>query len=107
MSTPIPNFDYYKLDTQFHDDYVSSPDYEWESSIRRQKGSSNWRREKIIGAGAFGSVWLEKNDGGQLRAVKSLHQKGITFSRELLAFITLLDACVPIHIPYLATLSAG
>lgn len=74
MSTS--NFDNYKLDTQFHGDYVTSPNYEWESSIRRQKGSSRWKREREIGAGAFG---IEKNDGGQLRAVKSLHQKGINF----------------------------
>lgn len=103
MSTPISNFDHYKLETQFHDDYVSSPSYEWESSIRRQEGPSKWRREKEIGVGAFGSVWLEKSDRGQLRAVKSLHQKGPAFLRELLAFITLLDVCVPIHIPYLST----
>lgn len=105
MSTP--NFDNYKLDTQFHGDYVTSPNYEWESSVRRQKGSSKWKRQREIGAGAFGSVWLEKNDGGQPRAVKSLHQKGINFLRELLAFITLLDACVHIYIPNLATLLAG
>lgn len=51
---------------------------------------------KKIGSGAFGSVWLEKKRGGQLRAVKRLQRDSMVgFSQELLALVTLTDVSPP------------
>lgn len=55
----------------------------------------------MIGAGGFGSVWLEKEqDGGQLRAVKMIQRHVIDstgFSPELAALITLTDVSIRPH----------
>lgn len=63
-----------KLETEFGDGYVVNMTYEWGFSMRQPTGLSKWKQEKLIGVGAFGSVWLERKDGGrgQLRAVKWL-----------------------------------
>lgn len=79
---PIPKLDHYKLETEFYDGYVVNPTYEWKFSTRRLKGSLKWKREKHLGTGVFGSVWLEKEEGGgQLRTVKSLDWQGLLRSR--------------------------
>lgn len=61
---------------------------------------------RLIGAGAFGSVWLEQEDkSGQLRAVKRLQRFSLGptgFGQELLALITLADAStleIPLYCP--------
>lgn len=97
MATAISKLDHFKLETEFGNGYVVNAIYEWELSTRRPKGLARWRQEKLIGAGAFGSVWLEKEEhGGQLRAVKRLQKHLLIetgFSQELLALITLTDVC--------------
>lgn len=94
----MARLDKYKLETEFHDDYVTSPTYEWNLSEKRQSGLLKWKREKVLGSGAFGTVWLEKEEtDGRLRAVKILRQGdvvGTGFSQELLALITLMDVRV-------------
>lgn len=98
MTTPVPKFDHYKLETKFHDDYVVHTAYEWELSTRR-KVLSTWKSERIIGAGAYGSVSLEKEkERGKLRAVKRLPRGSLPetgFSQELLALTKLKDASSP------------
>lgn len=44
-----------------------------------------WRREKDIGIGAFGTVWLEKERSGESRAVKRVSRRAfkVDSSREL------------------------
>lgn len=95
MATPISKLDHFKLETTFGDGYVVNKTYHWDYSKRKTTGSSKWIREREIGVGAFGSVWLEKEEGGgQLRAVKRLQRSSLMasgFSQELLALITLTD----------------
>lgn len=95
MAIPISKLDRFKVETEFGDGYVVHTAYEWEFSSRKSKGSSTWWEVKEIGAGAFGSVWLEKEEpGGKLRAVKRLQRSSMAktgFSQELLALITLTD----------------
>lgn len=94
----IPKLDHYKLETVFHDGYVVHTTYELELSTKQGK-ESTWREEKFIGAGGFGSVLLEKEDGsGQLRAVKTLSRDSLPKAgvwQELLALVKLREAGVP------------
>lgn len=55
-----------------------------------------WKREKVIGSGGFGIVWLEKNGGGELRAVKSLPKRNFkaNFLREVDALAELRNVSV-------------
>jgi hypothetical protein len=64
--------------------------YEQESLSRRPiKKTEHWQRDKKIGSGGFGEVWLERctkgnNNGYQVRATKEMevrHQ--IDYGREL------------------------
>lgn len=97
MATPISKLDNFKLETQFGDGYVDNSTYEWKLSTKRATGLKRWRSVKMIGAGGFGSVWLEKEDEcGQLRAVKMIQRHVIDttgFSQELAALITLSSVC--------------
>lgn len=99
MASHIPKLDHYKLETEFHDNYVVHTTYEWELSAKRPQESSAWVGQKKIGSGGFGSVWLEKEkETGQLRAVKRLGRgtlESMNFSQELLALIRLKDASTP------------
>lgn len=99
MATPISKLDNFKLETRFGDGYVDNSTYEWNLSTKRATGLKRWTRVKMIGAGTFGSVWLEKELGGQLRAVKMIQRHVIDttgFSQELAALITLSDVCIPL-----------
>lgn len=95
MATPTGKLDNFKLETTFGPDFVENSTYEWTYSTRRATGVKKWMRVKMIGAGGFGSVWLEKEEsGGQLRAVKMIQRHVIDttgFSQELAALITLSD----------------
>lgn len=92
MAVPVSTLDHFKVETTFGDGYVVNTTYEWELSTRGQKRSYTWEEVKCIGRGAFGSVWLEKEQkGGQLRAVKRLPRASLidtAFSQELLSLIT-------------------
>lgn len=55
--------DKYELDTEFHDDYVVSPPYEWNLSQKRRAGLLRWKQEKIPGSGAIGTVYVQR--GGE------------------------------------------
>lgn len=95
MAIPISTLENFKIETEFGDGFVVHTTYEWEFSTRLLKESSRWNEVKIIGSGAFGSVWLEKKArGGELRAVKRLQRGQLIrtgFSQELLALITVAD----------------
>ena len=88
--------DHFKLDVQFAQDHtlqlscVPNPAL----GVRKVKVKKKWYRDKKIGVGAFGRVWLEVVREGEdiisERAVKELgkdhlHASGIDFGRELLA----------------------
>lgn len=98
MATSVPKLDFYKLETVFGEDYVAHTTYKWELSTKKKKVVSVWKEEKKIGAGGFGSVWLQRENGGQLRAVKRLSRDTLPetgFSQELLALVKLKDASLP------------
>lgn len=98
MSVPISKLDHFKLETRFGDGFVVNTTIDWEFSNKRTR-LSTCRRERPLGRGAFGSVWLEREtEGGQLRAVKIIQRNVVVamgFTQELLALITLADAGVP------------
>lgn len=110
MTVPISKLENFKLDTTFGDDYVITANYEWILSERRQSGVTTWKTVRMIGTGAFGSVWLEKSDGRQLRAVKRIERHVVMqagFSQELLALITLADVSGPVYSPWCLVLIEG
>lgn len=98
MSRPTPNLDNFKLETTFGDGFVVNVALGTHPTT--DTGSSTWRQERLLGRGAFGSVWLQKGvDSGELRAVKELRKEDVTsmgFTRELLSLITLVDASDPV-----------
>lgn len=99
MAVPVSTLENFKIETQFGDGYVVHTTYKWEFSTRGRGQSSKWEEVGLIGSGAFGSVWLEKEQkGGLLRAVKRLPRASLIktgFSQELLALITVGDASAP------------
>ncbi|KAF2470434.1 kinase-like protein [Lindgomyces ingoldianus] len=80
-----------KIETQFHSGYTRHIYSEADptSGQRVIERKEYWKREKLIGRGGFGSVWLEKCVKGkheaELRAVKQLQKPDKTkeFFREL------------------------
>lgn len=98
MAIPISKLDRFKMETEFGDGYVMQTTYEWELSARSASKTTKWSEVKMIGAGAFGSVWLERESGGELRAVKRLQRHSLNrtqFSQELLVMIMLADVSDP------------
>lgn len=94
MSTraTFSRFDRYKLDTKFGDEYCEHtiiPKANWGPATGPQSQTQRWTRDKDLGSGAFGLVWLEKRDGGALRAVKQVPKSDIWNKRELLALTEL------------------
>jgi Protein tyrosine and serine/threonine kinase len=83
-----------KLETTFSDKYTQHVYHVSGATPRQRKvrKEERWQREKHLGTGAFGSVWLEKfiteNGEVQHRAVKEIRKgaqksKAIDYSREL------------------------
>ena len=83
---------FFKLETRFlhdcteHTRAVPDPNRKRRKSI---KGVKQWRRVRELGEGGFGLVWLEKEQHGELRAVKEIRKRDqqsnrIDISRELL-----------------------
>lgn len=67
--------DHFKLEVEIVTDrctrqvsYVSDP----ARGVRRQRVVEEWTRDKRIGAGTSGEVFLERNDVGKVRAVKRM-----------------------------------
>lgn len=60
---------------------------------RNSEVGARWKREKEVGAGAFGTVYLEKDEVGELRAVKSLPKRMFRADvlREVHALVELRD----------------
>lgn len=83
--------DLYKLNTEFSGNHRTHTIFH-KSGTRTEK----WCREKIIGEGAFGAVWLEKEEGGALRAVKQMSKTDLSMnSIELLVLTTLKKVIIP------------
>lgn len=92
--------EYFKLDAEYTPDHTLQVSYAKKPGISRRKvrTEQRWYRDREIGHGSFGSVWLEVNQKGQgvtaQRAVKEVSKRllrgsGIDYRRELLAMSTL------------------
>ncbi|KAK5050439.1 hypothetical protein LTR84_003720 [Exophiala bonariae] len=87
--------EHFKLDAQVHDDHTVH--IEPARGMRKAPIEQIWHREKSLGHGAFGEVWLEaqKHQGPRTtRAVKliqksRMQQVNIDYKRELLALAKL------------------
>lgn len=91
MAALTSELNQHKLETEFGDGYVVH-------STKQHKVLSTWKHQKEIGAGGFGSVSLQEDSGGQLRAIKRLPRNPkplIDFTRELSALIKLKDVGAP------------
>ena len=92
-TTPIPDLVHVsKLDTQFHSDpeYTQHVKYVSSSTTkqRRTRKEEKWKRERGLGQGGFGIVWLEQciqgDSKGKVRAVKKIPKlKSDNYTREL------------------------
>ena len=89
--TPVPDLvQVSKLDTQFHSDpeYIQHVQYVSGSTPtqRRVRKEERWKRERALGSGGSGIVWLERciqgDSEGKVRAVKKI-QKCSNYYREL------------------------
>lgn len=100
MAVSVSKLEHLKLETEFHNGYVVHTTYEWGLTARLWK-ATRWKQVKKIGMGAFGSVWLEEESEGKLRAVKRLPRDsvpGASFLQELLALVKLKDVSSPRNI---------
>lgn len=84
----LGEFNLYKLNTKFGNGHCQHMTQAADSTIR----ATTWRRVKVLGRGGFGTVWLEKEDAGGLRAVKTIEKTesgDVWTSKELLALTKL------------------
>lgn len=89
MASGTDKIDLCKLDSVFHEDtVVHTTGLE---AGKRIPLKTTWKREKLLGTGAFGTVWREKEEGsGKLRAVKVISKLQLNV-REVEALVALQD----------------
>ncbi|KAL4883526.1 kinase-like domain-containing protein [Aspergillus karnatakaensis] len=89
-----------RLIARFYNDYVGHEVSDTSNPTRQRKKEERWRRERRLGRGAYGDVWLERcastNGNGigngnateqKLRAVKEISKKETEYQRELYALV--------------------
>ena len=88
--------DHFKFDVDFYPEYtrhvfhISDHARGW----RKLRVEKKWYRQVRLGQGGFGTVWLEKEHDGEVRAVKEIPKKSslqsqIDYKKELLAMSVL------------------
>jgi hypothetical protein len=92
--------EHFKLETEFHQEHTVEITHALQHDRGRQrvKTETIWTRRENLGSGAFGTVWLEKNQSGATRAVKKVSKTpfdriGIDYHVELLALAKLSKVC--------------
>jgi hypothetical protein len=93
MASKTTTFDRYKLDTDFDGDTIFHKSFTSDLQARQRRVTVNttWKKEKMLGAGAFGVVWRQRQIGvGKLRAVKIIPKQHLVV-REVEALIELRD----------------
>ena len=93
MESSSDLIEFFKLETRFLHDCIEHTRAVPDAARKRRKPSKEakqWRRVRELEEGGFGVVWLEKEQDGELRAVKEIRkrdqqQNRIDISRELLA----------------------
>ena len=65
---------YHKLDTEFFSGHVRHTTFHSDTSQGRRRAPvvKDWYRDREIGRGSFGTVFLERSEGGESRAVKDI-----------------------------------
>src|SRR6266487_2764916 len=86
--------DHFKLETQFCHGYTLEITRTLPRDGSRQVVivEKKWTKQRDLGYGAFGEVWLEKNQLGETRAVKAVKKNRYTdvdYYKELLAMAKL------------------
>lgn len=84
----------YRLPVKFNKGYIIHPISNDLATVDEgDEVEERWIQKQQIGKGGFGEVWLQEEEGGELRAVKRLAQvvRGVDFSRELVTLATLVD----------------
>ncbi|CAI7669263.1 unnamed protein product [Penicillium discolor] len=84
-----PGSKYETVHTYYHQESLSQ---------RPIKKSKHWQREKKIGDGGFGEVWLERCKGNSHgHAVRAIKQMEVDYGRELeaIAKFSHRKACLP------------
>ena len=92
--------EHFKLDAQIYNDHTLHTEYESDPArgMRKARVEKRWDKERHIGHGAFGDVWLEvhkERDGLTTeRAVKIIQKRRmesvkVDYKRELLALAKL------------------
>lgn len=92
MASPDTVIGYHKLDTKFFDGHVEHTTFHSDASRgSRLEVVKTWYRGRELGRGSFGSVFLERSEGGEHRAVKVIakEQSRIDYRRELVAMAML------------------
>lgn len=86
---------YHKLDTEFFSGHVQHTTFRSDvlGGRRRVRVVKKWYRDREIGRGSFGTVFLERSEEGENRAVKDIAKNkniNIDYKRELIAMAILL-----------------
>lgn len=95
-STPPPRRERYKLVSEFSTNSVThrTVKSDLRSRQRRIEVRTTWATQRVLGAGAFGEVRLEREQGtGELRAVKAIAKMQVN-THEVEALIDLQDVCI-------------
>ena len=96
MTSPDLVIGYHKLDTEFFNGHVRHTTFHSDASRgrRRVRVVKKWYRGRELGRGSFGTVFLERSEKGERRAVKEIAKDKnsrivIDFRRELMAMAIL------------------
>lgn len=95
MSSSTSRLDRYKLNTEFTENTVTHRTIQSNPTMRQRRIEvlTTWVRERKLGAGAFGEVWLQREKtSGNLRAVKAISKRQLR-TQEVDALIDLQDVC--------------
>lgn len=91
--------DHFKLDAKIYPDRTHHISYTSDHArgLRKVKVEKIWRRNKKLGQGGFGAVWLEVEQEGETRATRAVKEVSknnglphqIDYKKELLAMAKL------------------
>ena len=88
---------WYKLETEFFQDYVRHTRYVEKAKNRNEKVEEDWRDCEELGRGGFGIVHKQiQKATGHCRAVKTINKRlhaKLDYSRELLVMAILAKVC--------------
>lgn len=96
MTSRPPHYNRYKIESEFGTDAVTHHTFKTDlrTGQRRVKVETTWVRERKLGTGTFGEVYLEQEqESGELRAVKVISRAHVKI-QEVESLIDLRDVCM-------------